>query len=349
MRSSASRGQGASRSVDMGYENRCGSSSEPYPTACLSHENPCCLSGLDARVQFVSMRRGPLCVKRPSFGLFRLQSGIQVPSRSRVSNGPSPYSMSSKNTGHDEELSYRLGLVVPSSNTTMETELPEMFRRMASQGGPQLTVHSSRMRMRTVSPEELLKMDAQADRCVEELADAEVDAVAYACLVAVMCQGPAYAAELERRLEARMGESGAPVVTSAGALKEALAHLGARRVSLIAPYLPELTEKVVQDLESDGVEVIDAISLSIVDNLEVGRRSPLQLIEESKRLDVRGADAVILSACVQMPSLAAVPIVEAALGVPVISAATATVFSLRQRFGWDAVIPGAGRLLQGTL
>mgnify|MGYP006110106289 CR=1 FL=1 len=248
-----------------------------------------------------------------------------------------------------EEAPYRLGLVVPSSNTTMETELPEMFRRMSTEGGPSLTVHSSRMRMRTVSPEELLKMDAQADRCVEELADAEVDAVAYACLVAVMCQGPEYALELEARLEARMGESDAPVVTSAGALKEALAHLGAKRVSLIAPYLPGLTEKVVQGIESEGVEVIDAISLSISDNLEVGRRSPLQLIEDVKRLDIRGADAVILSACVQMPSLAAVPIVEAALGIPVISAATATVFSLQKILGLEAAIPGAGSLLGGAL
>jgi maleate isomerase len=240
---------------------------------------------------------------------------------------------------------HRLGLVVPSSNTTMETELPEMFRRMSGAGAPQLTVHSSRMRMRTVSPEELLKMDAQADRCVEELADAEVDAVAYACLVAVMCQGPAYAAQLESRLEARMGENRAPVVTSAGALKEALSHLKAKRVSLIAPYLPELTAKVVEGIESEGVEVVDAISLSISDNVAVGRRSPLELIEESKRLNVQGVDAVILSACVQMPSLAAVPLVEAALGLPVISAATATVFSLRKRFNWDAPVPGAGQLL----
>ena len=241
----------------------------------------------------------------------------------------------------------RIGLVVPSSNTTMETELPEMFRRMTCEGPPSLTVHSSRMRMRTVSPEELLKMDAQADRCVEELADAEVDAVAYACLVAVMSQGPEYAAELERRLEARMGENSAPVITSAGALTEALGHLGARRVSLIAPYLPELTEKVVYGIECEGVEVVDAISLGITDNVAVGRRSPMELIEESKRLDVAGVDAVILSACVQMPSLAAVPLVEAALGVPVISAATATVFSLRKRFGWDAPVSGAGQLLEG--
>ena len=75
----------------------------------------------------------------------------------------------------------------------------------------------------------------------------------------------------------------------------------------------------------------------------------MQLVEDVKRLDIDGADAVILSACVQMPSLAAVPIVEAALGIPVISAATATVFSLKKTLGWDAAIPGAGSLLGGAL
>ena len=61
---------------------------------------------------------------------------------------------------------HRIGLVVPSSNTTMETELPELLDRIEDQNAYRFTFHSSRMRLKTVSPEELLAMNAQADRCV---------------------------------------------------------------------------------------------------------------------------------------------------------------------------------------
>src|SRR5258707_14892721 len=83
----------------------------------------------------------------------------------------------------------RIGLIVPSSNVTMETEIPAMLNaRAAELPGESFTFHSSRMRMKRVSPEELKRMDADSDRCAEELADAEVDLMAYACLVAIMAQ-----------------------------------------------------------------------------------------------------------------------------------------------------------------
>lgn len=59
----------------------------------------------------------------------------------------------------------RLGLIVPSSNTTMETELPEMFARRAREARQErFTFHSSRMRMREVTAEALLQMDRDSNR-----------------------------------------------------------------------------------------------------------------------------------------------------------------------------------------
>ena len=238
----------------------------------------------------------------------------------------------------------RVGLVVPSSNTTMETEIPEMFRRAESSLGLRVTFHSSRMRLLAVTPEELKKMDAHADRCALELADAGVDTLAYACLVAVMSQGPDYAEVLEKRLAA-VSDEGMKVVTSACARSEGIRALGARRVSLIAPYASELTAMVVDCIEQSGIEVIDAISLEVTDNRQVGELDPMALVDVVKKLNVRGADAVVLSACVQMPSLEAIPVVEATLGIPVLSAATATTYEILNSLGLPTVVPGAGALL----
>ncbi len=51
------------------------------------------------------------------------------------------------------ETALRIGQIVPSSNTTMETEIPRILR--ASVAGSRFTFHSSRMRMKRVTREEL--------------------------------------------------------------------------------------------------------------------------------------------------------------------------------------------------
>jgi maleate isomerase len=66
-------------------------------------------------------------------------------------------------------------------------------------------------------------------------------------------------------------------------------------------------------------------------------------------LDRRRADAVVLSACVQMPSLPAIQEAEDRLGLPVLSAASATVYDVLTRLGLRPVTPEAGRLLSGAV
>lgn len=68
---------------------------------------------------------------------------------------------------------YRIGLVVPSSNLTMETELPRMLRaREADRPEERFTFHSARARMQQVTPEQLRAMNQQSERAAAELADA---------------------------------------------------------------------------------------------------------------------------------------------------------------------------------
>src|SRR5713226_9062238 len=136
--------------------------------------------------------------------------------------------------------SIRIGQIVPSSNTTMETEIPAIFaarERLRPEDG-HFTFHSSRMRMKKVVKEELEAMDRDSLRCATELADAEVDVVGYACLVAIMSMGRGYHRESEARLARKMQEGGsaAKVITSAGALVDELNLAGVRSVSMITPY-----------------------------------------------------------------------------------------------------------------
>lgn len=242
----------------------------------------------------------------------------------------------------------RIGQIVPSSNTTMETEIPAMLRaREALRPDERFTFHSSRMRMHKVTKEELAAMNKEGLRCAAELADARVDVMSTACLVAIMAMGLGYHRQTEQELTevARANHCLAPVMTSAGALVEGLKTLGARRVSIMAPYMRPLTDLVVQYIENEGIEVIDSICFEIPDNLEVGRRDPLQLLEDVKRLNTKGADVIVASACVQMPSLPAVQRIQDMTGIPTVSTAVCTVRRMLEHLKLAPMVPGAGALL----
>jgi maleate isomerase len=244
----------------------------------------------------------------------------------------------------------RIGQIVPSSNTTMETEIPAMLRAREAIRPERFTFHSSRMRMLNVTKEELETMNREGARCAAELSDARVDVLSTACLVAIMSMGLGYHRKYESELTdvARSNLSLAPVMTSAGALVEGLQTLGARRISLMAPYMRPLTDLVVKYIENEGIEVIDSITFEIPDNLEVGLRDPLQLIEDVRRLNTKGADVVVASACVQMPSLAAIPHIENMLGIRTVSTAVCTTRSMLDRLGLEPIVPAAGALLAGS-
>lgn len=245
---------------------------------------------------------------------------------------------------------HRVGLIVPSSNTTMEREIPAMLGRWTAAHGDTFTFHSSRSRLHSVTPEELRRMVDDGERCAVEVADADVDVIAYACLVALMAQGNGYHRIAEGRIDAAAVGAGisVPVVTSAGALIEGVQALGARKVAVLAPYMKPLTQRVVEYIEDAGIEVVDSRSLEVADNLAVGRIDPLSLLDELDALDLTGADALVLSACVQCPSLPAVQAAQDRLGIPVLSASTATAFRILESLGLSTQVADAGALLDGT-
>jgi maleate isomerase len=244
---------------------------------------------------------------------------------------------------------YRIGQIVPSSNTTMETEIPAMLYERMRIRSERFSFHSSRMRMHKVTKEELEAMNREGLRCAAELADARVDVMSTACLVAIMAIGPGYHRQVQRELAevSRANQCTAAVMTSAGALIEGLKIMGAKKISLLAPYMRPLTTLVVKYIESEGIEVIDALSFEIPDNLDVGRRDPALLVEDVRQLNTANADVVVLSACVQMQSLASIQKVEDRLGIPVTSTAVCTVRRMLDHLGLEATVPHAGALLSG--
>ena len=241
----------------------------------------------------------------------------------------------------------RIGLIVPSSNVTMETEIPALLHAREQILPDRFTFHSSRMRMKNVSKEELERMDDDSLRCAVELSDAAVEVQAYACLVAIMSRGVGYHKVSQKRLydACVANRLPTPIVSSAGALVDSLHAIGAKKVSIICPYMKPLTKMVVDYIESEGIEVQDFMALEIQNNLQVAAQDPNAPAELWKKLDVTGVDAIVASACVQMPSLPSIEKIEKASGIPTISAAVATTYAILNTLRLKPVAPGGGYLL----
>lgn len=239
----------------------------------------------------------------------------------------------------------RVGLVVPSSNVTVETELPALLARHPS---ATFSFHASRMRMAKVSPEQLAAMNAQRERCVLELGDAAPDVILYACLVALMSAGPGEHQRVEGLVAEQLATGGADtrVRSSAGALVEALEALQARRIALVTPYPRPLAEKVVDYLEAECLDVTDWRALEVEDNRAVGCIPGERVMGAARSLDLTDVDALVISACVQMPSLPLVDTAEQEFGIPVISAATAGAYSILSATGLPLTVTEAGSLLR---
>jgi maleate isomerase len=246
---------------------------------------------------------------------------------------------------------HRIGLLVPSSNTTIETEVPALLReRERERPQNRFTFHSARLRMEEVTPQALRAMNSETARATEELADMRPDVVASACLVAIMAQGPKHhhvvQDEIQGILERKRAP--APVVSSAGALVDGLHALGAHKIGMVTPYLKELTRLVAEYIEDAGIEVSDALSLEVSDNRAVAALDPEALKDHWKRLDLRDCDALVISACVQMPSLSVVQEVERDSGLATLSAATATTWAILSALDLEPSVPGAGALLRSA-
>ncbi|MDG4719997.1 MULTISPECIES: Asp/Glu racemase [Thalassospira] len=249
------------------------------------------------------------------------------------------------------ERTRRIGMIVPSSNVTMETEIPALLKAREHILPDRFTFHSSRMRMKSVIKEELEAMDADSKRCAQELSDAAVEVQAYACLVAIMSMGLGYHRTSSETLYQATVDNGCPtpILNSAGALVDGIQELGAKKVAIICPYMRPLTEMVVNYIENEGIEVHDFLALEIPDNLAVAAQDPCAPAELWRKLDLTGVDAIVASACVQMPSLPSIEMIERASGLPTLSAAVATTRKILQMLNLSEIAPGGGALLSGGL
>jgi maleate isomerase len=230
----------------------------------------------------------------------------------------------------------RIGLLVPSINTTMETEL----WRIAPEG---VSVHTARIAGgRHGTPEELRSMEEESKHAASRVANAEPDVVLYACTSGSFFEGP----EWNRRIcDQLTGITGAPTVTTAGAMAEALLANGCRKVDVVTPYVEVTNERLKLFLKAHGIEVTRLATFDMLDMFDHAKVQPDEIYRKVKETASPEADAVFI-ACTQLRALEVVDMLERDLRKRVYSAVQATAWQGFVHLKVDPRITDCGSLLR---
>ena len=203
----------------------------------------------------------------------------------------------------------RIGLIIPSSNRMVETE---MLRTLPAG----VSGHVARLRMTGPYAVPLERLVPEVSAAAATLADAKCDAIAFHCTANSTAEGAAGESLLLDAL--RAGAPDAAVTSTATAIRAALQALAARRIALVTPYTPAVTAHEAEFFRSAGYDVVTMVARDLAGSDAYCAEPPATweaALAESRRAEI---DAYVLS-CANISCFPIIDRAEASLGKAVIT------------------------------
>jgi maleate isomerase len=221
----------------------------------------------------------------------------------------------------------RIGVIVPSSNTTVESD----FMLALPEG---VSVHAARMFLaETTAEAERHMIHDHVPIAVTDLATLRPHVVAFACTSG----GAVLGADGEATLIANIArETGAPVVSTNDAVGKAIQKFGRKRIALLTPYVDELNQAIRAGLERRGLTVVHMAGLGITDNFGISHVTPDEIVAFAEReLTGRQFDLLFVS-CTNFRAVEARPLLMQRFDVPVVTSNQATIDAAFEAVGVSA-------------
>jgi maleate cis-trans isomerase len=234
----------------------------------------------------------------------------------------------------------RIGVMVPSTNTTCEAD----FNMVVPRG---VTVHGQRLWMTNEAngDEAYARMNGEIETGARYLATAKVDVIAYGCTTGSFYQGPGWDREMLALIER---EAGVPAVATTPSVVSALRAFGARRLSVATPYPDWNNQRLRAYLEALGFEVLNVDGEPVAaaaGNQGINDASPESVVDFAARACRREAD-VLLCSCTAWRSVEAVDALERRTGKPVVTSNQSTIWMALGALGVTEPVRGFGRLFE---
>jgi len=204
----------------------------------------------------------------------------------------------------------RLGMLTPSSNTTLEPVTTAMLA-----GLDNVSAHFSRFRVTEIAltDDALQQFDDSAILAAAELlAHAKVDVIAW--------NGTSSAwlgFEADERLCQRIeAATGIRASTSMLALNEILAATGVKRLGLVTPYLDAVQHRIIANYATLGIVCAGERHLNIQDNFAFAEVPDDVLVAMTRAVAAEKPDAIGII-CTNLRAAPLVAALEQEIGIPV--------------------------------
>lgn len=229
----------------------------------------------------------------------------------------------------------RIGLIVLQTDQTVEHE----FGRIVRDEG--VSIYHARIPNATeVSPETLRRMEVDLPRTAALLPPVfGFDAIGYACTSGATMIGEARVDEMIRAVHPDARTSN-PLT----ACKAALSALGLRRIALVTPYPPEVTQEMQINLCAAGIDIAAVASFNQSDDFTVARITAPSILKAVLRIGAREDVQGVFLSCTSLRALDVIGLAEAQLGKPVIASNQVLAWHLMRLSGLTGMPKGAGRL-----
>jgi maleate isomerase len=216
---------------------------------------------------------------------------------------------------------FKIGLIVPSSNTVMEPD----FHRVLGAG---CAISTSRVYLEQVTRDaEQAMIDDDLPKALRLIKTTDPQVIVFGCTSAGSLSGLQGDAGIARRIEE---QTGVRALTVVGSVIEQLKAIQPRKVAVFTPYRDELTRTVAECVTQAGYELGTVAGMGILANREIGRVTPAEIAEfVESRMKGAAVDCIFLS-CTNWQAIDAIAAVKARFGLPVITSNQATIDAVRQ-------------------
>lgn len=238
----------------------------------------------------------------------------------------------------DRQVDKRIGLILLATDHTTERD----FARMCPHD--RAAIYANRiLNENPTTPENLRRMQPRLTEGAELiLPDEDLDVIYYSCTSASAVLGNDTVLAT-----VNAAKPDTPVITPTSAADTAFRALGARRISILTPYIAETSAAIADYFSDQGYDVLNLDCFGMEDDREMARVSLDTIYEAGCQTIAADADALFIS-CTALPSAEVAQRIETATGKPVVTSNQAGVWLSLRTIGINDPLDGYGRLLTLT-
>lgn len=234
----------------------------------------------------------------------------------------------------------RLGIMIPSSNVTMEQEL----YRMAPEG---VSIHTGRMVSVGCNADDLRKMDEALEPCAELVGHAEPDVLLFGCTSGSFLGGAGWEETIRRRIRAVVPDTVA--CTTTDAILDALRVYHPEKITIVNPYVDEVSQLKSSYFKSCGYDIVSEHNMGYRLGRDIFSTLPGQTYRICRSTVTKDTQLLFIS-CTNLRTLEIIEPLEQDLGIPVITSNQASMWAMLRLAGVSTQgMTGFGDLLRHAL